>query len=255
MDPSWLLSSSSSLVSLSFLFMVLAMIPLSLCYEDLFSSCRDSRFSCGNINNIGFPFWGENRPNGCGYPGLKLNCERSVATIEIMNVTYRVLAVNPNTQTIKISREDYLTGICSPEYVNSTLDHTLFDFSLFYQNLTLFYGCTSSSILPVPGVFTCHVNGDVQMELVAGLPNNNKCNQSVVIPVSTLSTLGNLMDIGTKSKLEEIIREGFEVKWKVDSAQCSDCVGLKGACGYDLKLNQPTCYYSPVKPGGSKKTS
>ncbi|KAF5457476.1 hypothetical protein F2P56_021576 [Juglans regia] len=250
MDPRWLLSSSSSLVSLFFLFMVLAMIPQSLCYEDFFWSCRDSLFSCGNmINNIGFPFWGENRPNGCGYPGLKLNCERSVATIEIMNVTYRVLDVNPNTQTIKISREDYLTGICSPEYVNSTLDHTLFDFSLFYQNLTLFYGCTSSSILPVPGVFTCHVNGDVQMELVVGLPNNNKCNQSVVIPVSTLSTLGNLMGIGTKSKLEEIIREGFEVKWKVDSAKCSDCVGLKGACGYDLKLNQPTCYYSPVKPG------
>ncbi|KAK7839028.1 leaf rust 10 disease-resistance locus receptor-like protein kinase-like 1.3 [Quercus suber] len=111
----------------------------------MYESCSNM-FNCGKLNNIGFPFWGDNRPNSCGYPGLKLNCQGSVATIKIMNVTYQVLGVNPDAQILKITREDFSAGICSPEFVNSTLDPTLLDFGIGLQNLTIVYGCGFSLI-------------------------------------------------------------------------------------------------------------
>jgi len=242
MEYSWLPSPSPFLLSLYFLLLVTFFeIPISLCRDDSHSSSCSNLFNCGEINNIGFPFWGETRPSGCGHPGLKLNCEESVTTIEIRNVTYRVLDVNPETQILKISRDDYLTGICSPELVNTTLDPTLFDYGdPGYQNLTLSYGC-ASSLLPFPGQFSCPTSEDVQVELGAHGPNG-ECNVSVVVPVLLSNPLLTLV----LSELERVIREGFDVEWKVDTAACRDCMT---DCGYNPKLNRPTCYFSPSKPG------
>jgi hypothetical protein len=125
MDSCRLHSPSPFLTSFYFLFLVTFVgIPVSLCDDDHIdpSSCSQM-FNCGEIKNIGFPFWEDTRPSNCGSPGLKLHCEGSnVTTIEIMNVTYRVLDVNPKTQILKISREDLSsTGICSlpPGLVNT----------------------------------------------------------------------------------------------------------------------------------------
>jgi hypothetical protein len=152
-----------------------------------------------------------------------------------------VLDVNPKTQILKISREDYLTGICSPELVNTTLDPTLFDYGTpGYQNLTLAYDC-ASSWLPLPGQLSCPTSGDVQVELGAHGPNE-ECNVSVVVAVLLSNPLLKLV----LSDLELVIREGFDVEWKVDTAACRDCMT---DCGYNLKLNRPICYFSPSKPG------
>ncbi|KAG7986026.1 hypothetical protein I3843_03G058800 [Carya illinoinensis] len=244
---SWLLSSSffhRISLSLILLVMVFVEIPLSQCHDDFYSTCR-KMFSCGNVTNIDFPFWGDIRPSGCGYPGLKLNCERSVATIEIMKVNYSVLYVDPNSQILKISREDYRDGICSPvNYVSSTLDPTLFDFGPGYQNLTLFYGCAPYPNPHIPEEFTCDlVNGDVvHLELGAHGPPKD-CNASVFVPMPKASLVQPEIWISL-SKLEETIRDGFEVRWKGDTAgYCNHCKESMGVCGYDLNSNTPTCYH------------
>jgi hypothetical protein len=238
---SWLLSPSPFLLSLYFFLLVTFVeIPISLCDDDSHLSSCSNLFNCGEIN-IGFPFWGENRPSGCGHPGLMLNCEESATTIEIMNVTYRVLDVNPKTQILKISREDYLTGICSPELVNTTLDPTLFDYGTpGYQDITIAYGC--ASLLPLPGQFSCPISGDVQVEVGAHGPDE-KCNVSVVVPILLRNPFTDMLVL---SELERVIREGFDVEWKVDTAACRNCTT---DCGYNLELNRPTCYFSPSKPG------
>ena len=238
---SWVLSSSRFLVSLFFIFLFFIKIPLSLCDEDMYESCSNT-FNCGRLNNIGFPFWGDNRPNSCGYPGLELNCLGSVATIKIMNVTYQVLGVNSEARILKITREDFSTGICSPEFVNSTLDPTLLDFGIGLQNLTLAYGC-DFSLTPFSGLgqFNCQKNGFAHIE--GGAYGPGECKVSVVVPV--LVNFGPWTGIEIdQSKLEEAIMEGFDVKWKVDTAACLNCTVYKGVCGYDLKRNQSTCYYS-----------
>ncbi|XP_050269708.1 LEAF RUST 10 DISEASE-RESISTANCE LOCUS RECEPTOR-LIKE PROTEIN KINASE-like 1.3 isoform X9 [Quercus robur] len=238
---SWVLSSSPFLVSLFFIFFFFIKIPLSLCDEDMYESCSNM-FNCGKLNNIGFPFWGDNRPSSCGYPGLKLNCQGSVATIKIMNVTYKVLGVNPEAQILNITREDFSTGICSPEFVNSTLDPKLLDSGSGLQNLTIVYGCDLSWI-PFPGQFNCQINGFAHAKWGAYGPG--ECKVSVVVPVPVQSSPWTGIEIEIdQSKLEEAIREGFDVKWKVDTAACLNCTVYKGVCGYDLKRNQSTCYYT-----------
>ncbi|KAF3969465.1 hypothetical protein CMV_006752 [Castanea mollissima] len=245
---SWLLSSPpNSLVYSFFIFFIfINNIHLSLCKDDSYSNCSKNIFSCGNINNISFPLWGENY-TGCGYPGLKLNCTENVTTMEIMNVTYRVLNVNLSAQILTITREDYWTGFCSPEFTNTTLDPTLFDFDNGnLQNLTLTYGCALSSIAE-PRQLTCSTTTgslfDVHMKWGALGPDEN-CETSVIIPVRYSESLDTL----DWSKLEQSMKEGFDVKLKVDSSACRNCTKSDGVCGYDLKLNQAMCY-SQSKPG------
>ncbi|KAF3951445.1 hypothetical protein CMV_022900 [Castanea mollissima] len=255
---SWVLSSSPFLVSLFFIFFFCIKIPLSLCDEDTYESCSNM-FNCGKLNNIGFPFWGDNRPNSCGYPGLKLNCQGSVATIKIMNVTYQVLGVNPDAQILKITREDFSTGICSPKFVNSTLDPSLLDLGIGFQNLTIVYGCDFSSLIPFLGQFNCQRNGFTRIKSGAYGPGECKVSVVVPVPVSVVVPVPAPVPVPVpvpvqsspwtdieidQSKLEEAIREGFDVKWKVYTAACHNCTRSKGVCGYDLKRNQSTCYYS-----------
>ena len=191
-----------------------------------------------------FPFSTIDYPNSCGYPGLKLNFQGSVATIKIMNVTYQVLGVNSEARILKITREDFSTGICSPEFVNSTLDPTLLDFGIGLQDLTIVYGC-GFSLIPFLGLgqFNCQINGFAHIKW--GAYGRGECKVSVVVPVPVQSSPSTGIEIEIdQSKLEEVIREGFDVKWKVDTAACLNCTVNKGVCGYDLKRNQSTCYYS-----------
>ncbi|KAL4611834.1 hypothetical protein ACB092_08G154400 [Castanea dentata] len=247
MNSRLLSSSPNSLVYSFFIFFIfINNIHLSLCKDDSYSNCSKNIFSCGNINNISFPFWGENY-TGCGYPGLKLNCTENVTTMEIMNVTYRVLDVNLSAQILTITREDYWSGFCSPEFTNTTLDFTLFDFGNGnLQNLTLTYGCALSSIAE-PRQLTCSTTTgslfDVHMKWGALGPDEN-CETSVIIPVRYSESLDTL----DWSKLEQSMKEGFDVKLKVDSSACRNCIKSDGVCGYDLKLNQEMCY-SQSKPG------
>ncbi|KAK7822255.1 leaf rust 10 disease-resistance locus receptor-like protein kinase-like 2.1 [Quercus suber] len=168
--------------------------------------------------------------------------------MEIMNVTYRVLDVNLSAQILTITREDYWTGFCSPKFTNTTLDPTLFDFGNGnFQNLTLTYGCALSSIAH-PRQLTCSTTTgslfDVHMKPGALGPDEN-CETSVIIPVRYSQSLDTL----DWSKLEQSVKQGFDVKLKVDSSACNNCTKSNGVCGHDLKLNQATCDYSQSKPG------
>jgi hypothetical protein len=76
-----------------------------------------------------------------------LYCSGNITTIEIKKVTYRVLDADPSTKILKIVREDYLVGgICSPDFVDTTLDSELFDYGHGDVNITLLYGCPPTNI-------------------------------------------------------------------------------------------------------------
>lgn len=139
---------------------------------------------------------------------------------------------------LKIARDDYFNGICpKTELKNTTLNPNMFEIINEYANLTLLYGC-DSSILVIPEHlrFGCPVHGDgcVKLGEEMGLW---RCNATVVVPVRSDEGIlvGDL-------KIEEAIREGFEVKWKVESGGCgNDCLESGGVCGYDFKLRRGMC--------------
>jgi hypothetical protein len=233
------LSFKSTFLLLVFIiFLVSVKVPVSLCSYEWYSRCSN-RFNCGNITDVGYPFWGDGRPDGCGHPDLKLNCVKNITTTKIMKVTYRVLAANTSTKILKIVREDYLVGgICSPAFVDTTLDSELFDYGVGYGSITLFYGCPSTNI---PPVFSCNISGIAYNSgYIAGGAQGpgSACAREVVVPVRTT----HYKDTGNWSIMEDAIKEGFDVKWKEDTAACSACTGSKGVCGYDPSTKQTTCY-------------
>ena len=228
--------------------LVFVQIPVFLCY-DLYASCN-SKYHCGDIANVDYPFWGADRVRGCGKPDLFLNCTRNFTLIEMRNVTYRVLSVNMATRSLKIAREDYYSGgICSPKFVDTTLDSNFFVYSSGYANITLVYGCIPST---TPELFSCQGIGSGYIVPEVNGPGICK-GPTVFVPVPVIHTMNG--DIGDVSKMEEVLKEGFEVNWKEDMS-CSDCIQTnKGVCGIDAYTNQTTCFYAPapLKPQGTYK--
>nr|GMD55463.1 LEAF RUST 10 DISEASE-RESISTANCE LOCUS RECEPTOR-LIKE PROTEIN KINASE-like 2.4 [Ipomoea batatas] len=137
---------SNSLLSI-IITLILIQAPETLCQNNGSSpgeyvSCGDS-FSCANIENIGYPFWGGSRPPYCGHPAFELNCSNEFPEMAIRSEQYRILNISNQSQTAKIARNDLLNNICPSHPQNASLDFNLFNYvPSGDQNITLFYGCT-----------------------------------------------------------------------------------------------------------------
>ncbi|KAJ1443222.1 Wall-associated receptor kinase, C-terminal [Sesbania bispinosa] len=228
--------------------LILIQIPPYLSSDD-YRVCSNNLFSCGgNITNIGFPFWGGDRPDRCGHPLLHLTCEGNISYITIKDVKYKVLEANPKESTLRITRVDYLyfEGLCPSKLVNTTLDTKLFVYGSDseYKNLTLFYGCPASNPFSSPAIgrLPCFTNGDFGEFVYTQFGSFGpplSCKESVVVPVSPL-----WIDINDFIKTQEAIRAGFVVRWIAGIEQCENCKKSGGGvCGYDGNSNQTTCYY------------
>ncbi|KAI5339332.1 hypothetical protein L3X38_018604 [Prunus dulcis] len=241
---SWLFFSSP------FAFFVFINIPLASSFDG-YTSCSN-KFNCGEITNVGFPFWGYGRPESCGYPELNLTCSESVTTIGIMGVQYRVLKINQEAEeTLKLVRDDYYDKICSPKFGDTKLNSNLFDYVSGSVDVKLLYDCTSSS----QGDFSCpkdETYGNVAAVLAA-FPVYPMCKSQMVIRIQDSMGLG-IISLENVTELEQAVREGFEVKYKVDSAKCDECVGSKGVCGYDWGLSETVCH-CPNQSSASRNCS
>ncbi|XP_037494750.1 uncharacterized protein LOC119370535 [Jatropha curcas] len=235
----------------------------------LYTSCA-TKFVCGNIS-AGYPFWGSDRQYGCGVPELELKCEKNITKIEINGVKYRVLDINNDDQILKIAREDfngvkyrvldinndhqilkiaredYIYDFCKPDFLNTTLDSKFFDYSPGYRNLTFIYGCP----VGIPALFNCFIAGSLPQNgyVLLNAVGPGSCYRSVFVPVYELSLETMLFNL---TGLKESLKQGFEVKLKVDNTVCNDCLSSKGACGYDFFSNETTCYCLLGQITGSK---
>ncbi|CAI9758413.1 unnamed protein product [Fraxinus pennsylvanica] len=230
------------------LFLFHLITPLSGDENEQYKSCGNL-FNCGKITGIHYPFWGNNRPRECGYPGLKLECENDTTIIETETLKYRVLDINQDTQVLRITRMDISTDICGAKFVNTILDSELFEYASAYMNLTFHYGCPPP-IFPFPNQFDCPVkgttnrNGYVEM---GTLLSESMCHASLVVPTS-YNSFGNLKGL---PNLLDLVREGFEVRCKVDISACRSCENSGGRCGYDLASNQFICLCQNQPPGSA----
>ncbi|XP_022759277.1 LEAF RUST 10 DISEASE-RESISTANCE LOCUS RECEPTOR-LIKE PROTEIN KINASE-like 2.7 isoform X2 [Durio zibethinus] len=226
------------------------------------SSCS-ARFSCGDIQNIGYPFWGLDRPESCGYPGFRLNCNQNTPEITINSATYQVRYIS-NFQVLEVARADYSGSICPTSLVNSTFTNSPFEINIDALDITLYYGCHP---LTVPGLqdlqwissqFNCTINStdvigyyvtrnitQTSLGSVATLVSTSlgSCNNSVIIPV--LNSQVQLLEANRNSDtLLEALTAGFELHWSANDTFCNRCLNSGGQCGYNLTLGGFLCYCS-----------
>ncbi|XVE72117.1 hypothetical protein DITRI_Ditri11bG0012600 [Diplodiscus trichospermus] len=232
---------SSLLVLLLF---ALIRIPSTLCADDpRYSNCSTAT-RCGSIENIGYPFWGINHANYCGLPGFELKCEDDIAKITMGQNTLRVLDINPQQQILKVAREDYLNGYCPRELINTTIDFNHFDYGSSLRNLTLFYGCYLPSTLWLILLTNCSINDtivDVSYATRSSLGDFRPlaCRGSVIVPIYEREAQN--LEVNPLT-VNDALKEGFELQWKVDNDQCRKCRDSDGFCGYNQPSNSFLCF-------------
>ncbi|XP_041007634.1 LOW QUALITY PROTEIN: LEAF RUST 10 DISEASE-RESISTANCE LOCUS RECEPTOR-LIKE PROTEIN KINASE-like 2.1 [Juglans microcarpa x Juglans regia] len=198
--------------------------------------------------NLGYPFWGSNRPEYCGYPGFELNCSGDLPQLNVTNMYYRVLNIDDAARSLQVARVDYWNTTCPATYANTSIDSsTLFSHDTSATtNLTLYYQCsTTSSLFPIQPAygfsFTCA--GDAtgftnyySRSLIASTLLG-VCEYNVKVPVVTEAGI-----LTTEDLLKEAIDGGFTVGWNANNRMCDRCDGSGGRCGFNTSTNAFACH-------------
>ncbi|GLU01579.1 hypothetical protein SLE2022_188820 [Rubroshorea leprosula] len=266
-------------------FVFFIIITFVLIHAPKFASSVDERyancnrtFACGNIENIGYPFWGSGRPDYCGFPGFQLNCKDSILEITIMSATYHVLGINNQSRILNVARADYQDDLCPAFLINTTLNPDLFEFTSDTQDINLYYHCPPHPppplthppppLTPIPNQeikcfshFTCNVNettfdGYYLTRNLSELPNLasiataisgflGSCGEQVVLAANQ-SEIQSVEASPCQSgeNLAEALAKGFGLKWNANNSLCDRCTGSGGQCGYNTVSDKFSCYYS-----------
>ncbi|KAL8217804.1 hypothetical protein R6Q57_021177 [Mikania cordata] len=223
-----------------------------------FDTCGQS-VRCGNIE-FQYPFWGLNRPDYCGHPGFKLNCQSNVTELVLESVNYRVLDIDSSTHTITLARNDLWSGIW-PQYIHETrYDPTLFDRDNYDQEtVSLYYGCDDNASIPLAANYrlSCNVNQTqsdgyfyrtslIDPEIAAFM---EQCNNNITVPVDT-----SFANITSESDLRSALRAGFKLQWMANNDDCDRCVRSNGRCGSNSTSPELfACYKSGGVTTGSTR--
>ncbi|KAK9115440.1 hypothetical protein Syun_022237 [Stephania yunnanensis] len=236
-----------------FLIIVIFILDLAACDDDFDPKYRNCtrRFECGRIRDIGYPFWGDGRADYCGGKvGYQLYCNRDgndqeIPEIVINSVRYRVLSMSASSKSMSIARSDFVDDPCPANYINSTLDTSLFEYSAANTvNLTLFYDCVPPTSGPLAlKQFTCPSASsttvmynyfDIRDESII-----STCRYKNIVTQVSKVGFDRLMIINL---VGQVLKDGFDVEYSMDVSQCKGCVDSGGQCGFDFALQTPTCF-------------
>ncbi|KAF7811288.1 LEAF RUST 10 DISEASE-RESISTANCE LOCUS RECEPTOR-LIKE PROTEIN KINASE-like 2.1 [Senna tora] len=198
----------SSMFIILVIFFISINIPTSLGVEDdRFENCVNA-FSCGNISNLKYPFWGENRAEYCGLPDFHLECEANIPKIIIQSIKYRVLDLNSNSQSLTLVRDDYLNTLCPSEYKNNSFDPNTFKYGDGVIDVTLLYDCDDYFPKNQYVGQSCKRNNGISTYVyyVRGLVYISYCKNSVIMPVFQYLVV-------TPDQIPSAIDYGFRLQW------------------------------------------
>ncbi|KAE9445516.1 hypothetical protein C3L33_22588, partial [Rhododendron williamsianum] len=228
---------------LSFPILILTIVPKSSGSDyEQYTSCSQP-FQCSNIPNLGYPFWGGNRPASCGNPNFELDCQSQAPQITISSIPYRVLSIHISTRALTVARAEFWNNPCpSPTHlpVNATLDTAHFDYSIDSQNMMIYYGCRASPGGTTPNQFPCTTNGTTTATNYFVMTSGGEgpdfgaaisgCSGSVVVRVNQAVAEG-LMSVPPSINITEVLDSGFGLRWDANDTICSECVRSGGVCG------------------------
>ncbi|KAL9438205.1 hypothetical protein AB3S75_023970 [Citrus x aurantiifolia] len=243
---------------LTFVVCILIAVPASQGDGDVdeqYKSCDGSQ-SCGNLQYIRYPFWGNNiRPQYCGRQGFELQChDNDYATILIGHQSFRVLEINNTHPIMRIVIADYLGRECLESFRKSSISHRLFSYTEKVRNLSLFYDCSGdfSSQLGKNN-YSCTSEAGVVPRSFYTIDNyddsrlhnlSNSCSRVIKVPIQP--TRPNI-DYLEEGKLIEALNQGFEVRYVADDMRCSTCTSHhpRGICGSNQSSDEFSCLYPP----------
>ncbi|KAL2941323.1 LEAF RUST 10 DISEASE-RESISTANCE LOCUS RECEPTOR-LIKE PROTEIN KINASE-like 2.1 [Bienertia sinuspersici] len=239
------------ITSIFFLVPLLVLLPvLSNGANSEYSACSIP-YSCGRIQNIGYPFWGGNRPEYCGTSNFKLNCLAGAEypTMSVYNngsIGLNVEKINTSSHTIYIAREKMLHNCYAYDTSNITLLPSLKENYPSKDRITLRYGCNNCSNIVGNSSksFKCantdNTIGDVYY--FNGDTNYSSCScvnhVSVPMEEGLMQELRNNESLSLWSALTQL---PVEMVYAADFEKCSKCEESGGKCGSSSD-NKFMCY-------------
>ncbi|XP_074276889.1 LEAF RUST 10 DISEASE-RESISTANCE LOCUS RECEPTOR-LIKE PROTEIN KINASE-like 1.3 [Silene latifolia] len=252
-------------ITLFILLILLTTIRLSSANNAYYTVCSNTLFSCGSVKNVGYPFWGGNRPQFCGRQNFGLRCENgptagpSIHQLGTTNggdsLRARVVSINTSLHTMSLvqnpfSRDNSIS--CEKLIKNETVFNLLKPFKLspLVANISLFLSCRGSVANYSASLksLTCNgVNSTADTAYFVDKPED-------VANISKLCSTKRVFQV-LKSELDElkkgkesltgVLKKGFEVEYTVDFDACSACQNSGGVCGSsDDNEKRFVCYCS-----------
>ncbi|KAK6927930.1 Wall-associated receptor kinase, C-terminal [Dillenia turbinata] len=220
------------------------------CVDYRYSNCSQT-FQCGSIANIGYPYWGQKRPDYCGRPEFELNCTGDAPVMTMESLQFRILDIYNTSYTLNVTRADYWDTYCPSEFSNTTIDSSFFEYTSNTQNMFLYYNCTRSLIglAGISNQFTCDIDNDTMtgyytLKNLTSDTNSTVrevCGINVNIPVyqeNAQAIQNNL----TNDNLVQVLDGGFGLLWDANNSICEACRESNGQCGYNSSTNQFVCF-------------
>ncbi|XWS50752.1 hypothetical protein CRYUN_Cryun12cG0114300 [Craigia yunnanensis] len=236
--------STPTISIFTFFFISLFILPISHSQDDENFELCFSPFKCGDIENLKFPFWTEDRPQFCHQEGFNLTkCEDPQPVINIGGNEFRLIYLNNSTYTMTIARNDLWEQICPSNPITVELDNPFLRYSQTNQKSTFFYNCNSS--LPPPAIkFECTQGlysfyaADYLVERDHYEDFNLFCRSAIQVQVNQ-SSFTELQNEGPQS-LEDWKR-GFDVVYNPKEIFCQKCNSLNGKCANLTASQYPIC--------------
>ncbi|CAE5963187.1 unnamed protein product [Arabidopsis arenosa] len=215
----------TSCLFLFFLFSSFHPLPYASSKQEELGWC-EAKFQCGNIT-AGFPFSGGIRPQICGHPSLELHCFNNKTSIIISDHLYNVFHIDQTSKTLRLARAELEGSFCNATYTATTLPSKIFEISPTYKSLTVFYLCDRK--LAYLSSYTCPGRGPVVVS--QNLDHHDSCQGSFTINVPN-NFIPEEKELNL-AHLEKALKEGFEVKVKIDEKACQKCSSSGGICGFE----------------------
>ncbi|KAL0462370.1 UNVERIFIED_CONTAM: LEAF RUST 10 DISEASE-RESISTANCE LOCUS RECEPTOR-LIKE PROTEIN KINASE-like 2.4 [Sesamum latifolium] len=224
--------------------------PLNFNIYAQFLNCT-RLFSCGpTVRDVGYPFWGGDRPQECGLPALELRCPRyNYTTVDVGGRAFFVLSINNVNKFMKIVQIDLLDDFCPDRYedvwLDENVDGRLMRYAPDVERLTLFYACRPPfNVSGSWSNFTCNVSGTDRLGYVVDESRSlvgTGCELNITIPVLG-SVLKEFRRNTTRTTLRDVVNEGFAVEYGMYGAACAACERSRGLCWSGTNSSvQPTC--------------
>ncbi|XP_019462525.1 PREDICTED: LEAF RUST 10 DISEASE-RESISTANCE LOCUS RECEPTOR-LIKE PROTEIN KINASE-like 1.2 isoform X2 [Lupinus angustifolius] len=232
----------TSIISISFFLITL---PTSISQEvDKHIDCASS-YSCGELYNMYYPFWGQNRPSYCGSnKQFELKCEGQQNTsIQTDSQNFRVLRIDPTSYTMTLIREHLAYDQCdSSRLTNNSLSTSFFHYMPNVRNITIFYDCPNNSLSYGNSSFPCKGEAKKRAFYVdrSSTTDVQNCSQGFSVDVQVTQEIG---DEGGIEGLNKALSYGFVVNYTADYPKCIGCLRSDGTCGSN-DTSQFTCYCS-----------
>ncbi|KAK6249686.1 hypothetical protein SCA6_003691 [Theobroma cacao] len=224
------------------IFFLLNFFQVSYSKDDVhFTSCPHP-FDCGNLGNLSYPFWTDDRPAYCGYDHevYKLKCiPNQPPYITISSQEFQVVHLNQTHGLMTIQRVESEENTCPEEIFT----YNVFNYSDTAANITLLYGCPSRGF--ADNSFTCKKD---QSETFAVFGNNDEyhCRGKVVeVPVGKKAR--DELIRGTRA-LDKTLFEPFETRYFAFDDYCRPCKNSGGRCGSNKNLTKVFVCYCRDRP-------